>query len=443
MDTHAPPPFTSSYPESRDSSPCFREIDADPNLSFDEPPSAAKVKLLCSYGGRIQPRPHDHHLVYAGGDTKLLSVDRSVRFSALVSKLSSLAAASEFCLKYQLPGEDLDALVSVINDEDLEHMLLEHDRLCSASAKPARLRLFLFALNSRSLSSGSSDPKSEPQWLGDALDSAQAVNFQAANPDYLFGFDKVFSAVPPPVDLQDFVHMPVVADYGLEHRRVAGEQVVPPPEIQQQIQALERAQISDQQQEAVTNVSGDVVNPGACTGEHLAAPVKPEKLATTAPAAAQVAAPVQLPAATHFPEWPVTGGGMPLVVNRGQAAYYIPAPAGGGYFAAIQPVTGPIGQGFYGVQRQGPELYREQALYNAVQPQQAKVGAYGEGIQVVQQPVTMAEAGFPQVVYYTAAGGVVPAYQAAAAATANGMQGGGALTQDGKVVGQMPQTTAV
>ncbi|XP_030537800.1 uncharacterized protein LOC115746242 [Rhodamnia argentea] len=442
MDTHAPPP--PSCPESRDSSPRFREIDSDPNLSFDEPPSSAKVKLLCSYGGRIQPRPHDHHLVYAGGDTKLLSVDRSVRFSALVSKLSSLTGASEFCLKYQLPGEDLDALVSVINDEDLEHMLLEHDRLCSAPAKPARLRLFLFALNSRSLSSGSSDPKSERQWLGDALDSAQAVNFQAANPDYLFGFDNVFSAVPPPVNLQDFVRVPVVADYGLEDRRVAGEQVAPAAEIQQQIRALERAQISDQQQEAVTNVSGDVVNPGVGTGEYLAAPVKPEKLATTAPATVQVAPPVQIPAATYLPERPVTGGGFPLAVNGGQAAYYIPAPGGGGYFAAVQPVTGPIGQGFYGVQRQGPELYREQALYSAVQPQQAKAGAYSEGIQVVQQSVTMTETGFPQVVYYTAAGGVVPAYQAAAAAaTVNGMQSGGALTQDGKVAGQMPQTTAV
>ncbi|XP_030454307.1 uncharacterized protein LOC115675696 [Syzygium oleosum] len=457
MDAHAPPPPPppSSCPDSRGSSPRSRELDPDPapNLSFDEPPpppssapsaAAAKVKLLCSYDGRIQPRPHDHHLVYAGGDTKLLSVDRSVRFPALASKLASLTAAPEFCLKYQLPGEDLDALVSVVNDEDLEHMLLEYDRLCGASAKPARLRLFLFPFSSGSLGSGSSGAKSERQWLGDALDSARAANFGAANPDYLFGFDKVFSAVPPPVNLQDFVHAPVVAQFGLEDRRVAGEQVAPPPEIQQQIQALERAHISDQQQEAATNGSGDGVNPGVCTDEYLAAPAKLETLATTAQAAAQVAAPVQMPpAAAYLPERPVTGGGLPLAVNGGQPAYYIPAPGGGGYFAAIQPVTGPIGQGYYGVQRLGPELYREQALYNAVQPQQAQVGAYGEGSQVVQQPV-MAEAGFSQVVYYTAAGGVVPAYQAAAtAATVNGMQGGGALTQDGKVVGQIPQTTAV
>lgn len=450
MDAHAPPP--PSCPGSLDSSPRSREIDLDPGLSFDEPPAAAKVKLLCSYGGRIQPRPHDHHLAYAGGDTKLLSVDRSVRFPALVAKLASLTGAPDFCLKYQLPGEDLDALVSVVNEEDLEHMLLEHDRLCCASAKPARLRLFLFApQSSRSLSSGSGDPKSERHWLGDALDSAHAVNFEAANPDYLFGFDKGFSVAPPlpPVNLQDFVHVPVVAEYGLEDRRVAGEQVPPAAtaaEIQQQIQALERAQISDQQQEAVTNACGDGVNPGVGTGEYLAAPVKPEKLATPAPAAAQVGAPVQIPAAAapYLPERPVTGGGLPLMVNGGQPAYYIPAPGGGGYLTAVQPVTGPIGQGYYGVQRMGPELYREQALYNAVPHQQAKVGAYGEGIQLMQQPVTMADAGFQQVVYYTTAGGMVPAYQAAAtASTVNGMQSGGALTQDGKVVGQIPQTTAV
>lgn len=35
-------------------------------------------------------------------------------------------------------------MISVTNDEDLEHMMHEYDRLFKASAKPARLRLFLF-----------------------------------------------------------------------------------------------------------------------------------------------------------------------------------------------------------------------------------------------------------------------------------------------------------
>ncbi|KAI9113756.1 hypothetical protein K1719_015007 [Acacia pycnantha] len=56
-----------------------------------------------------------------------------------MSKLFSLCDA-DVCFKYQLPGEDLDALISVTNDEDLEHMMVEYDCLYRASAKPARLR---------------------------------------------------------------------------------------------------------------------------------------------------------------------------------------------------------------------------------------------------------------------------------------------------------------
>lgn len=45
-------------------------------------------------------------------------------------------------LKYQLVPEDLDALVSVKNDEDLRHMFNEHDQYESAGTP--RLRAFLF-----------------------------------------------------------------------------------------------------------------------------------------------------------------------------------------------------------------------------------------------------------------------------------------------------------
>ncbi|KAL2347152.1 hypothetical protein Fmac_001152 [Flemingia macrophylla] len=89
------------------------------------PPSTTpppKVKLMCSYGGRIQPRPHDNHLTYVAGDTKILSVDHHVKFPALLAKLSALANAPSL-LKYQLPGEDLDALISVTSDDDLHHII--------------------------------------------------------------------------------------------------------------------------------------------------------------------------------------------------------------------------------------------------------------------------------------------------------------------------------
>ncbi|KAG6786375.1 hypothetical protein POTOM_007975 [Populus tomentosa] len=119
----------SSYPDSRDTEDIH---------SSDDPLSTYKVKLMCSDGGKIQPRLHDNQLAYIGGDTKILSVDH-----------------------------DVDALISVTSDEDLEHMMIEFDRLHRASAKAAKLRLFLFSLKSFF----PSEVKSERQLFVDALDS--------------------------------------------------------------------------------------------------------------------------------------------------------------------------------------------------------------------------------------------------------------------------------
>ncbi|KAH7852423.1 hypothetical protein Vadar_024656 [Vaccinium darrowii] len=144
-----------------------------------------KVKLMCSYGGKIQPRPHDHQLTYAGGHTKILTVDRHINFSDILTKLISLSGTTTTAtpeddgvasFRYQLPGEDLDALVSVINDDDLEHMMAEYDRLYNSTAtatipsKPARLRIFLFSPD-RTKTASTSPP---------------------LNPDFLFGFDKEY-----------------------------------------------------------------------------------------------------------------------------------------------------------------------------------------------------------------------------------------------------------
>ncbi|KAM0873499.1 hypothetical protein ACQ4PT_038036 [Festuca glaucescens] len=121
------------------------------------PPPPAKVRLMVSYGGRIQPRPHDNQLSYVNGDTKILSIERPLRFPDFLARLSALAGTkAEICVKYQLPGEDLDALVSVTNDEDLEHLVIEYDRLhlfrnapgsgsgSSRGGSTPRLRVFLF-----------------------------------------------------------------------------------------------------------------------------------------------------------------------------------------------------------------------------------------------------------------------------------------------------------
>ncbi|CAL9073549.1 unnamed protein product, partial [Musa textilis] len=171
--------------------------------------SPGRVRLMVSYGGRIQPhRYHSSRLSYVGGETKILSLDRSARFPALLSKLASITASvSPLCLKYQLPGEGLDALVSVTDDDDLDHMMAEYDLLhLTSPTKPSpRLRLFLFPVGPPPPrpSAGLLDAaRSERQWFLDALNAVPAppspppappTTLDALqSPDFLFGLDQDF-----------------------------------------------------------------------------------------------------------------------------------------------------------------------------------------------------------------------------------------------------------
>ncbi|KAK2986689.1 hypothetical protein RJ640_010914 [Escallonia rubra] len=155
-----------------------------------------KVRLMCSYGGKIQARSHDNQLVYAGGDTKIMTVDRTVRFHNIVAKLNGLFGlnGSQFCLKYQLPGECLDALVSLIDGDDLEHMMFEYDRLHRISTKPARIRLFIFPPNRQANPlQKSGDAKPETPRIPEPETKTVAAQPEAPPiPDFLFGFDKEY-----------------------------------------------------------------------------------------------------------------------------------------------------------------------------------------------------------------------------------------------------------
>ncbi|KAK4788423.1 hypothetical protein SAY86_019742 [Trapa natans] len=125
----------------------------------------SKIRLMCSYGGHIVPRPHDKSLCYVGGDTRIVVVERHVTsLHALSTHLSkTLLHGRPFILKYQLPNEDLDSLITVSTDEDLDNMIDEHDRTVSNPAlKPSRLRIFLFPLK----------PESSQSNIGAILDSS-------------------------------------------------------------------------------------------------------------------------------------------------------------------------------------------------------------------------------------------------------------------------------
>ncbi|EYU44609.1 hypothetical protein MIMGU_mgv1a007083mg [Erythranthe guttata] len=137
-------------------------------ISPRPPIPPCKLRLMCSYGGHIVPRPHDKSLFYAGGETRIVAVDRRTAAASLSALSAHLSRAifqnRPFNLKYQLPDEDLDSLISVIADEDLAIMLEEHDRITPA----ARIRLFLFPVKPESVGSALLDPKSE-SWFCDAL----------------------------------------------------------------------------------------------------------------------------------------------------------------------------------------------------------------------------------------------------------------------------------
>lgn len=102
---------------------------------------------MCSYGGIIAPRPHDNTLCYIGGDTRIVVINRRDSlsdFSLYLSKTFLLQYGS-FVLKYQLPGKDLDTLISITTDEDLKYMIHEYDGI-NATERSVRLRVFLFPL---------------------------------------------------------------------------------------------------------------------------------------------------------------------------------------------------------------------------------------------------------------------------------------------------------
>ncbi|XP_038883339.1 uncharacterized protein LOC120074323 [Benincasa hispida] len=172
------------------------------NLSNDP---HARVRFMCSFGGNILPRPHDNQLRYVGGETRIVAVQRSTTFSHFLAKLAKITGTINMSIKYQLPNEDLDALISVSTDEDVENMMDEYDRLVqNHNPKSARLRLFLFprgedsrASSINSLLGGSTN---RDHWFLDALNGGAPVpelergrsevsSIVSEVPDYLFGLD--------------------------------------------------------------------------------------------------------------------------------------------------------------------------------------------------------------------------------------------------------------
>ncbi|XP_042478436.1 uncharacterized protein LOC122059610 [Macadamia integrifolia] len=147
-----------------------------PPLPFSESPQAyplnasgvlddfqyGKMKFLCSFGGKILPRPSDGKLRYVGGETRIISIKKNLSWEELVKKTSAICNQPH-TIKYQLPGEDLDALISVSSDEDLLNMIEEYHGLQRIEGSQ-RLRIFLIS-SSESDSPCSQHSNSEYQYV--------------------------------------------------------------------------------------------------------------------------------------------------------------------------------------------------------------------------------------------------------------------------------------
>lgn len=408
-----------------------------------------KVKFMCSYGGTIQFRAHDNHLAYVGGETKIVTVDRNIKFSAILAKLS-LLCNSDVLFKYQLPGEDLDALISVTTDEDLEHMMVEYDQNShSTSAKASRLRLFLFSPKSPAPASfASNNLKPEQQWFVDALNSVHLPHVDgsspsvptvsAGNPDFLFGLDSRYSVIPAPNSTDSVLppdstvpqlaakESPAGSDGGLEDRQVVGgDPAMSPPEIEKQIEELKNLHLAGNNEKIVQPESNDgngKVNSTATTTTMEAynySQKSPEKPAPPSPPSAPTSLPLSPAVFLHERQMTSTTGYPPLAASSAtvteQPVYLIATPAVMYHTTTLRAMNGPVShQPYYGVTTR--MVPTGEFFNNGAPPQpasfslshshshhsQSRIGANVETStgMVVQQPkVGIGEPGYAQVVY--------------------------------------------
>ncbi|KAA8535370.1 hypothetical protein F0562_030373 [Nyssa sinensis] len=87
---------------------------------LDVSESTSDMRLMCSSGGKILSNSDDNQLHYVGGDTRIVDVYRLICISTLLRGLSSIFDTSNFVIKYKLPNEDFDALITVTTDEDID-----------------------------------------------------------------------------------------------------------------------------------------------------------------------------------------------------------------------------------------------------------------------------------------------------------------------------------
>ncbi|GAB2220030.1 hypothetical protein Droror1_Dr00007672 [Drosera rotundifolia] len=138
-----------------------------------------KIRILCSFGGNILPRPNDGKLRYVGGETRIISIRKHVTWEELLRKTTGICNQAH-SIKYQLPGEDLDVLISVSSDEDILNMMEEYNGTENQEGSQ-RLRIFLI-----------------PGGECESQCSIEANSIQQDSPDYqyLAALNGIFGPIP-------------------------------------------------------------------------------------------------------------------------------------------------------------------------------------------------------------------------------------------------------
>jgi len=101
---------------------------------------STRMKFLCNFGGRFLPRPIDGKLRYVGGEKHLIQISRGISWQGLISKTTKLIRQAHI-VKYHLPGEQVNVLISVASDDDVHHMIDECIVLEESKERPA---MYLF-----------------------------------------------------------------------------------------------------------------------------------------------------------------------------------------------------------------------------------------------------------------------------------------------------------
>ncbi|KAG5233946.1 octicosapeptide/Phox/Bem1p domain-containing family protein [Salix suchowensis] len=190
-----------NYPDSVDSSP--RSHPADSTFNETLPPvPGAKLRLMCSYGGHIIPRPHDKTLCYVGGETRIVRnmVCRCALMVRLIPRNLSDSATLE-CLVTLGSGQDLEAQAEGVEGENRKGKSeLLHEVHTTLSDSPVMEKNSSFGSSSSSPSMTNLPPirvRVEDPRVGFEEQFAQMTYAQAVQKnDDGYG---LLSAPPPPI----------------------------------------------------------------------------------------------------------------------------------------------------------------------------------------------------------------------------------------------------